>query len=97
MALYRIAKAFRRSRVRFEIFKLLCQAREPMYPMMIARLLGTSYDNVLGALRGGRGYRREESLVALGLVKEITWGRQKLYQADEEHCRYIEEVENRLL
>jgi len=93
MALYKIARSLRRSRVRLAILKLLCEAGEPLYPALIAKAVGASYENVLGALRGmGRRYRREESLVGLGTVKENKIGNQTLYYVDEEICKKIEDL-----
>ncbi|ABO08295.1 archaellum operon transcriptional activator EarA family protein [Pyrobaculum calidifontis] len=98
MALYKIARSLRRSRLRLAILKLLCEAGEPLYPALIARAVGASYENVLGALRGlGRRYRREESLLGLGLVKEVKVGGQRLYYADEEICKNLEDSLNGLL
>jgi len=98
MALYKVARSLRRSRLRLAILKLLCEAGEPLYPALIAKAVGASYENVLGALRGlGKRYKHEESLLGLGLVKETKVGDQRLYYADEEICKNLEDSLNGLL
>ncbi|MEL9990191.1 MAG: archaellum operon transcriptional activator EarA family protein [Thermoproteus sp.] len=94
MALYPLIRSLRRSRIRLEILKVLCRTGEPMYPALLARAIGVSYENVVGALRGlGRRYRKEDSLVGLGLVKEVRVGRQYVYVADEDICGKLAELE----
>lgn len=94
MALYQLIRSLRRSRIRLEILRVLCQTGEPMYPALLAKAIGVSYENVVGALRGlGRRYKKEDSLVGLGLVKEIKIGRQYVYIVDEDVCSKLVELE----
>jgi predicted transcriptional regulator with HTH domain len=90
----RVLRALRRSRVKRDVLSYLCSIYpESAYPALIADAVGASYENVVGALRGlGERYRREDSLLGLGLVEEVSIGRAKFYRVRDgavEICRSL--------
>ncbi len=94
MKLGQIIRALRRSRIRREIVQLLCTVDEPLYVSAIADLIKANYVNVIGALRGLNGrYASSESLIGLGIVKELKIGNHTFYLlTNKEICKILNEL-----
>jgi predicted transcriptional regulator with HTH domain len=79
-----VIRAFKRSRVRRDVFKLLLEVYpRGSYPSEIAKKIDATSSNVIGALRGTYGkerYKPSLSLVSLGLVEIVTYKGQKFYR-----------------
>ncbi len=84
--------SLRRSRVRREVLSFLARIHpRASYPSEIARAINARADQVLAALRGyGTRYRRDISLLGLGLVREVGRGpKLTLYAATEKGVRVV--------
>jgi predicted transcriptional regulator with HTH domain len=94
MKLGQIIWALRRSRIRREIVQLLCTVDEPLYASAIADLIKANYVNVIGALRGLNGrYASSESLIGIGIVKELKIGNHAFYLlTNKEICKILNEL-----
>ena len=92
---YEVIYSLKRSKLRLMILTFLCSIYpNAAYPSYIAKTLGVSVENVIGALRGlGNRYRSDLSLVSLGLVEEIRGLKNvKLYRAKKEVCEALEKI-----
>lgn len=77
-----IISSLRKSKVRSDTLDFLISIYPTAtYPYHIARELGYKHSDVIQAIRGGRGYSADKSLISLGLVEVIDGRRGKMYKA----------------
>jgi predicted transcriptional regulator with HTH domain len=65
-----IYRSLKHSKIRDEVFNLVCNDHQEYSPREIADILKLPEKNILGALIGDKSrYKKEESLVEMGVIK----------------------------
>lgn len=92
-----VIRSLRRSNIRKKIAEYLFEiSPSGSYTSEIAYSIKTTPTNVIGAIRGmGDRYKEEESLIDLGIVEQITGGKDvKLYRLTEMGKEIIISIKN---
>jgi predicted transcriptional regulator with HTH domain len=93
-----VIRSLRRSNIRKKIAEYLFEiSPSGSYTSEIAYSIKTTPTNVIGAIRGmGDRYKEEESLIDLGIVEQVTGGKDvKLYRLTEMGKEIIISIKNR--
>jgi predicted transcriptional regulator with HTH domain len=93
-----VIRSLRRSNIRKKIAEYLFEiSPSGSYTSEIAYNIKTTPTNVIGAIRGmGDRYKEEESLIDLGIVEQVTGGKDvKLYRLTEMGKEIIISINNR--